>query len=134
MLKGTIDVIRLALVHDIRRNQRALDALKGGADATVKAGEVHRNAIADLRAALDDLELEEPRVEAVSALLGLLADWSDHGPQGHFTCLEADLFAEVLRAYGRSTSAVVFLGRHNEADADPSDIDHTDRRLLTRSA
>lgn len=134
MTPATLDVIRLALVHDIHRHQRALDGLNGKTQATAKAGEDHRNAISDLQAAIADLDLEDTRVEAVGALIAMLVTWTDAGPQGHFTCFEADLFADVLRAYGRSTSAAVFIEVHGEADDDPSSIDSHDRRLLTRSA
>lgn len=134
MTPATLDVIRLALVHDIHRHQKALDNLSGRTQATAKAGQDHRNAISDLQAAVADLDLEDTRMEAVGAMVAMLADWATHGPQVHFTCLESDLFAAVLSAYGRSTSAAVFRDRHAEADGDPSDVDHHDRRLLTRSA
>lgn len=133
MLKGTVDVIRLALMHDIRRHTQALDALAGKTKATAHAEEDHRNSISDLRAALDDLEAEEHRVDAVAELVKLLSSWTVDGPQGHFTCWEAEVFANVLRRYGHSTGAAVFLEGHAEADDDPSDIDHTDRRLLVGS-
>jgi hypothetical protein len=134
MLKGTVDVIRLALMHDIRRHQRALDSLSGANESTARAAEAHRNDMSDLRAALDDLETEERRVDAVAELVKLLCDWTVDGPQGHFTCLEADVFAAVMTAYGHSTAAAVFLEGHAEADADETEVDHYDRRLLTRSA
>lgn len=111
MLKATTDVIRLALLHDIRRHERALDHLNGHTLATTKAGDGHRADMSDLRAALADLDAEEVRVDAVAALLAVVVDWADR-PQGHFTGREAEVFARLLDAYGRSTSAAVFLQTH----------------------
>lgn len=130
MTPATLAVVRGALNHDIHRHQKALDQLYG----TTKTGENHRKAIFDLQTAVAELDTEDTRIEAVGALVALLVTWTDAGPQGHFTCFEADVLASVLGAYGDSTSAGVFIEVHAAADDDPSSIDSHDRRLLTRSA
>lgn len=109
MTPSTIDIVRDALRAQVKVHQQALDRLAGKTRATTNARKTHRDAIADLRAALAELEEEGRRSTAVFRLINVLVDRDNLGPQSSFTSVEADAFAELLRAFGRSTAAAVFL-------------------------
>lgn len=122
MTPSTTDIIREALHAQVRVRLQAIDRLNGRTQATIKARSDHSDAVEDMQAALAELDTEARRSTAVSAVINTLVSWcSSDGPQGHFTCGEADPFAELLRAYGRSTSAAAFLEVHADADNEPGD-------------
>lgn len=114
----TCDVVRTALRHDRARHVQALGRLYGRTRATTKAQEGHTNAIADIDAAMAEVDLEADRSAAIFELLDVLVSWDGLGPQGHFTCSEAETFHKLLVAFGRSTAAAVFLAVHAEADGE----------------
>lgn len=103
---------RALIARQMTRHRNAIDMVK-----CVAAKERHRLAIEELREVLADLDADVRQAEATYDVLNLLIAWEGKGPREHMGVAEAKVFGRLLTAFGRSTSAAVFMDGHRARSA-----------------